>query len=297
MSRTRMSLFDEVVSTARDAVEDGLRRFLPPPERTPTSILEPMAYSLLAGGKRIRPVLVLLACRASGGSDEEALPAACAVEMVHTYSLVHDDLPAMDDDDLRRGIPTNHVRFGEASAILAGDALLTQAFSLIARETPRVDRVPAIVATLADAAGPMGMVGGQALDLEAEASEASPDRVREIHRLKTAALFQASARMGAEASGAPSDLCDRMEAYGLDLGLAFQAIDDVLDEESSADVLGKTVGKDRRQAKLTSIAVHGLAGARSEAERYSRAAKGHLEGLDRAEPLVRLVDALIERVS
>jgi len=297
MSRTRMSPFDETLTSVRETVERALRRFLPPAENTPASVLEPMAYSLFAGGKRIRPVLVVLACRACGGSDDEALPAACAVEMVHTYSLVHDDLPAMDDDDLRRGQPTSHVKFGEASAILAGDALLTHAFSVIARETPRRDRVPAIVATLADAAGPVGMVGGQALDLEGEAREASAERVREIHRRKTAALFLASARMGAEAAGASAEICDRLEAYGRDLGLAFQAIDDVLDEESSSEVLGKTVGKDRRQSKLTSIAVHGLSGARAEAERYSRSAKFRVEGLERADPLVRLAETLTERIS
>jgi len=281
----------------RSRVEEALDRCLASAPAIPPELREPMAYSLFAGGKRIRPILALLACRACGGSDAEALPAACAVEMIHTYSLVHDDLPAMDDDDLRRGQPTSHVRFGEASAILAGDALLTHAFSLLARETPRQDRVAPMVRVLADAAGPEGMVGGQALDLAAEGREVAPEEVRRIHRLKTAALFAASARLGAEAGGCDEGTGQRLERYGELLGLAFQAIDDVLDEEQSSSVLGKTAGKDRRQEKATATAARGVSGARSDAERWTRQAREIAASLAGGAPLAALADRLLRRIA
>lgn len=291
------SVLNDVLEELRSIVDSELERFLPSRERAPEVLLEPMRYSLVAGGKRIRPILVLLACRACGGSDDEALPAACALEMIHTYSLIHDDLPAMDDDDLRRGKPTNHRVYGEASAILAGDALLTHAFAVIASETPRHDRIPTMVRVLARAAGPCGMVGGQALDLAAEAGETSPEHLVEIHALKTAALFGAAARLGAEAAGADAPVAESLESYGAHLGLAFQAIDDVLDVESSSDVLGKTAGKDEQQAKLTSTVVHGVAGARHEAARQSRLALDAIAGLEGTSSLVDLTEYLMERIA
>lgn len=291
------SVRTEGLEELRAIVEAELERRLPPPESTPEVLREPMRYSLVAGGKRIRPILVLLACRACGGRDDEALPAACALEMIHTYSLIHDDLPAMDDDDLRRGKPTNHRVYGEASAILAGDALLTHAFAVLASDTPRRDRIPAMVQVLAHAAGPNGMVGGQALDLAAEGGETSPEHLVEIHELKTAALFAAATRLGAEAAGAEPATANALERYGKHLGLAFQAIDDVLDVESSSDVLGKTAGKDERQAKLTSTVVHGVDGAREEAARQSRLALDVISGIAGASTLVDLTEQLMERIA
>lgn len=287
----------EILDELKAKVDAQLERYLPTAEDAPEVIREPMAYSLLAGGKRIRPILVLLSCRACGGSDDDALPAACGVEMIHTYSLIHDDLPAMDDDALRRGRPTNHVVFGDGMAILAGDALLTEAFTLIAASTPRRERVAAIVEVLGRAAGPIGMVGGQALDLTSDGMQVSAERLAEIHRLKTAALFAASARIGAEAAGASADTARILEEYGLQLGLAFQAIDDVLDVVSSADVLGKTAGKDEKQDKLTSIVVHGVDGAREQAQRYSKAARHAAEQLPDGALLIDVVDRLMDRIS
>ncbi len=288
---------DATLDQLRARVEEALERSLPAPPAIPQVLRDPMTYSLQAGGKRIRPVLVLLACRACGGEEGDAMPAACAMEMIHTYSLIHDDLPAMDDDDLRRGKPSNHKQFGEASAILAGDALLTHAFSLVAAETPRRDRAATMVAVLADAAGPMGMVAGQALDLDAEGRTITEEELATIHRLKTAALFAASGRLGAEAAGADPELAERLEEYGRQIGLAFQAIDDVLDEEGSAAALGKTPGKDKDVQKATAITTYGLEGARAKALQYSGAALEIARSLEDGAPLVELAERLSTRVS
>jgi geranylgeranyl diphosphate synthase type II len=294
-SKRGSGALDEILREVRGLVDEALDRYLPGGAPTPPVLAESMRYSVFAGGKRIRPVLVLLGCRACGGQDADALPAAAAVEMIHTYSLIHDDLPAMDDDELRRGQPTNHVRFGEAVAILAGDALLTHAFEVIATGTPRKERVPRIIEVLARAAGPEGMVGGQVLDLAAEGQKQDTDLLNSIHALKTAALLGASARIGGEAAGADPRVSRALEEYGVRLGLAFQAIDDVLDEEGSAETLGKTAGKDRRSAKVTSASLYGLEGARSRALEYSRKAREHAESIPGGEILAALSDRLLGR--
>jgi geranylgeranyl diphosphate synthase, type II len=249
----------------------------------PQALAEAMAYSLFAPGKRLRPLLVILACEASGGTLEQALPAACAVEMIHTYSLIHDDLPAMDDDDLRRGLPTCHKRFGEALAILAGDALLTGAFEVLGTGYP--SRTAAVSCVeLAKGAGAVGMVGGQTLDLEAEGRVAPSRRyddaaaLENIHRRKTGALFRASLRLGVLAAqgerpgGADPAALRAADEYAAAFGLAFQVTDDLLDVESTADKAGKRVGKDAARGKLTYPGLLGVEESRRRAAELVRAA-------------------------
>lgn len=246
----------------------------------PASLREAMSYSLLAGGKRLRPVLTLMSCEACGGSFEAALPAACAVEMVHTYSLIHDDLPAMDDDDLRRGRPTCHVQFGEALAILAGDALLTLAFEIMARDVQPPTVAAACCADLASAAGAVGMVAGQVADLQAEESQESgtadhpqPSTLNpqlstldSIHRRKTGRLLTSAVTLGARVGGADADLLDRLKSYGNCVGLAFQIADDLLDVSGDASKMGKNVRKDADHGKLTYPSLLGQDASRLRAE-------------------------------
>jgi geranylgeranyl pyrophosphate synthase len=237
-------------------------------EEVPARLAEAMRYALLGPGKRLRPALVRMVCRHLGGQDAQAELPAVAVEMVHTYSLVHDDLPCMDDDDLRRGRPTCHKVYGEALAVLVGDGLLTEAFGLLAR----APRAAELVRALARGAGASGMVGGQALDLETVAAEADEARVSKIHLRKTAALLGAAAELGAIAAG-ELGACERARAFGQALGLAFQATDDILDVTGTAERLGKTPGKDLRAAKPTLVAALGLEGARAAARGQAQAAR------------------------
>jgi geranylgeranyl diphosphate synthase type II len=270
---------DTWLATRRAQVDAALERVLPAADAVPPVLAEAMRYSVMAGGKRLRSMLVLASAEATaeaaGISPESvlplALPAACAVELVHTYSLVHDDLPAMDDDTLRRGRPTSHVVFGEGMAILAGDALLTQAFVLLAREpagSSSLDarelsaRKLAALRALAEAAGAAGMVGGQAIDLQAAAPGAAPldeERLRAMHARKTGALITGSAQAGALMAGASARQLEAVTAYARQLGLAFQIVDDVLDVEGASAQLGKTAGKDEAAGKPTYPSLHGLA--------------------------------------
>ncbi len=262
----------------------------------PAAIAEAMRYSVFAGGKRLRPAVVLASARAVGGRPEDALPAAAAVEMVHTYSLIHDDLPCMDDDDLRRGQPTSHVRFGEPLAILAGDALHAQAFEVLASAAlPAAARLESL-RRLAAAIGPGGMVGGQVLDLEAEERFPEARGLERIHRKKTGALFGAAAALGALAGGANRNGVDALETFGRELGLLFQIVDDLLDDEASTTALGKSAGKDRAAGKATYLAIHGRAGAHREAERRAEAAGACLGGAPVSGDGARLLAALVERV-
>lgn len=219
----------------------------------PAGLLQAMRYSVDAGGKRLRPALVLGACELICGDDEPALPAACAIEMVHTYSLIHDDLPAMDNDDFRRGKPTCHKQFGEATAILAGDALLTLAFYELAQTGNT-----AAVRELADAAGPQGMVGGQYLDMQAEGRDLELKELEQIHAGKTGALITASLRLGGLSANADKDVLSALTAYGRSLGLLFQITDDILDVVGDAAALGKSTGKDARSSKATYPALLGI---------------------------------------
>jgi geranylgeranyl diphosphate synthase type II len=257
--------------TRRIEVDTALERYLPVAPACPARVGDAMRYSLFAGGKRLRPILALAAAEAIAAAHGEAvdqgraraLPAACALELIHTYSLVHDDLPAMDNDTLRRGRPTSHVVFGEGQAILAGDALLTEAFALMAREpddpglAPRKLRAIRIVA---EAAGACGMVGGQAIDLDAAGSGASFDGegLRAMHARKTGALIRAAAAAGAVMAGATDSQLAAIETFASHLGLAFQIVDDILDVEGASQDLGKTVGKDAAAGKSTYPALYGL---------------------------------------
>jgi geranylgeranyl diphosphate synthase type II len=256
----------EILRERAEAVSQALSRILATPDDSSRDLYEAMWYMALGGGKKFRPALVLLAAEACGGSDEAAMPAACAVEMVHTYSLIHDDLPAMDNDDLRHGKPSCHKAFGEAMAILAGDALLTEAFAVLATQVSDAPTSRRLMAELASAAGVAGMVGGQAADLKAERERSSDEGLLAvIHRRKTALLIEAAAVMGAISAGAGEHHERSLRSYGGHLGLAFQIADDILDAEGSTEVLGKTAGKDAGAGKLTYVKCYGRAAARRRA--------------------------------
>ena len=256
------------LAAMRQEVDAALDRALPPESAWPVTIHRAVRYSLFAGGKRIRPALVIAAGEAVGGAREDLMPLACAVEMVHTYSLVHDDLPAMDDDDLRRGKPTSHKVFGEAIAILAGDALLTRAFHLLAEvpegwDDARVRRRLRAAAALGEACGTTGLIGGQVMDLESEGRVIGAGDLECLHRAKTGALLSACVRGGAILGGAGDADLQRLSRYASAIGLAFQVVDDVLDATGDAEHLGKTAGKDEAAKKATYVNVHGLERARS----------------------------------
>ncbi len=257
---------------------------------------EAARYSLEAGGKRVRPVLCMLACEAVGGSFEAALPGALALEYVHTYSLIHDDLPAMDDDDLRRGRPTNHMVFGEGHAILAGDALLTEAFHVLAAaDLDPVKRAEALT-LLAESAGWRGMAGGQALDLEGETlTTYDLDHLRLIHRLKTGALLRASLEIGAVLGGAVPAERAALRAYGEAIGLAFQIQDDILDATATDAVLGKRAGKDVGRSKITYPSLLGLEGARKALNEATETALCHLASLPIQNSLAAWAQYLAQR--
>ena len=232
-------------------------------------LLEAMHYSLTAGGKRLRPVLVLAFCAACGGDVRAALPVACAVEMVHTYSLIHDDLPVMDNDDLRRGRPSCHKAFSESTAMLAGDVLLTEAFEVIANASATPQICVAAARALGAGAGSRGMVYGQELDLKYEALAATEEQLRLIHRNKTGALINAAVQMGAAAAGATPQQCEILASYAYGLGLVFQIVDDVLDVTSTPEQLGKPIGSDSENGKTTFVTLYGTDGAMELAQKLN----------------------------
>jgi geranylgeranyl pyrophosphate synthase len=300
---TDASFFAAELETRRRRVEAGLDAALPPEDAWPTTIHRAVRYSLFAGGKRIRPLLVLAAGEAVGGHDDDLMPLACAVEMIHTYSLVHDDLPAMDDDDLRRGKPTCHKVFGEAIAILVGDALLTRAFHLLA-EMPSESDANAVrrrlqaSAVLGEACGTTGLIGGQVMDLEAEGQAVSPAELERLHRAKTGALLGACVRGGAILGGADEAELARLARYASAVGLAFQVVDDVLDATEGDAQLGKTAGKDAAAEKATYVKIHGLDGARALAQDLLDEALLALAPLgERARLLEGLARLIVERRS
>ena len=264
-----------------DRVEDGLERYVPSAETRPARLHAAMRYSLQAGGKRLRPVLVLAAAELFGVRDDAAVPAAVAIECIHTYSLIHDDLPCMDNDDLRRGRPTAHKAFDEATALLAGDALLTHAFALLA--TAYANQPPlahALIRELSDAAGSRRLIGGQMADLLAEKkTDATAGELEFIHLNKTAAMIEAALVMGAIVAGAKDAEVATLRQAGRHLGLAFQIVDDVLDATADSATLGKTAGKDAKAGKTTYVKLHGLEKARTIAEQQTRSARAELDKL------------------
>jgi geranylgeranyl diphosphate synthase, type II len=258
---------DRYLNERKTMVETALAAHLDRCEGAPATLRDAMSYSLLAGGKRLRPILALAACEAVGARPEEAIDAACAVEFVHTYSLIHDDLPAMDDDDFRRGRPTSHKKFGEAVAILAGDALCAEAFRVAAQNRKgREERVADVVYELARASGAVGMVGGQVIDIEATGKKITVDELETLHRAKTGELLLVAVRAGARMGGADATAMERLTAYGRALGLAFQIVDDVLDITSDLSTLGKDPGSDREAGKTTFVDLLGIDGARARAQ-------------------------------
>jgi len=286
----------------RGEVNRALEAYLPAVRGPAFRVTQAMHYSLFAGGKRLRPILCLAAAEAVGGDRGEVLPVACALEMIHTYSLIHDDLPAMDDDDLRRGRPTCHKQFDEATAILAGDGLLTEAFHTLAaaavRDEGREGVMLEVIRLVADAAGFQGMVGGQMLDLLAEGRQVTLKELETIHRHKTGALLTAAVRAGALVGGGSRAAVTALTDYGAKFGLAFQITDDLLDVEGSAAEMGKAPGMDEKRRKATYPAVLGLAATRQWAQNLVAAAIAALQSLEeRAEPLRELARYLLVRRS
>ncbi|WP_435017400.1 polyprenyl synthetase family protein [Tundrisphaera sp. TA3] len=289
----------ESMKDARLRVEQALAGFLPDSSDLgcPPRLVEAMRYSLMGGGKRLRPVLALMAAEACGAPPDAAMPAACALEMVHTYSLIHDDLPSMDDDDLRRGRPTCHKAFDEATAVLAGDALLTLAFEVVARHTRPAEAAAACVLALAEGAGPSGMVGGQMADLLAEGRpDPTLDALEAIHRRKTGALLRSSLKMGGIVAGADERTLLALDHYGHAVGLAFQIVDDLLDVQGDEAKLGKRVNKDHGLGKWTYPGLLGLEGSRRHARAQAEEAVAALAPLgDRGDRLRALALDLLER--
>ena len=260
------------------AVDAALQKLLPPETAPPASIHKAMRYSVFAGGKRVRPILCLESARIFTDDVSAALYPGCAIEFIHTYSLIHDDLPALDNDDLRRGKPTCHKQFGEAAAILAGDALLTLAFETVAAAPVDANRRVKIVTEISTSAGTVnGMVGGQVADIEAEGKAVGPEMLEYIHRSKTAALIRASITAGALCAGAPDEDVARLRRFGETIGWAFQVTDDILDVEESSAALGKTAGKDIAQQKATYPSVFGLERSHQIAKELSEKAIAELD--------------------
>jgi len=292
-----MTLAD-YISAQQKIVDAALDRWVPAETENPSTIHRAMRYSLFAGGKRIRPLLAIAAAQAVSDAPVGIESAACVLELIHTYSLIHDDLPALDNDDLRRGRPTCHKVFGDAMAILAGDALLTLAFEVLAKlDGVDAERRISLVRELAVASGTVGgMIGGQVNDIEGEGKFPTAHLLDSIHRAKTGALLRASVRMGAIYAGATEEQLGALTRFGEHIGLAFQIVDDVLDVEQSSEALGKTAGKDEQQKKITFPAVYGIERSREMAEQERLGAHVALQILDeRAERLRELADLIVRR--
>ena len=281
-------------------VDRELKACFPEPEGLASDVMSAMKYSLFAGGKRLRPILCMAGAEAMGGEFAHVLPVACALELIHTYSLIHDDLPLMDDDDLRRGKPTNHKVFGEAVALLAGDGLLTEAFSLMTvpelRKRVSPDVIIKVIDLISRAAGYRGMVGGQAVDIRSEGKTADLRLVEFIHTHKTGALITASVSSGAILAGGDKEQIEAITSYGRNIGLAFQISDDILDIEGDSKTLGKTPGADEQKGKITFPAVVGLEKSRKLEGELVEAAIQALEGFEhKADPLRLIARYIIER--
>lgn len=296
-----MRELDAYLEARRGRLESALDEYFALDPARPQRLLEAVRYSLLGGGKRIRPILLIAACEAVGGEAQRALSFACALEMIHTYSLIHDDLPAMDDDPLRRGRPTNHLVFGEGLAILAGDALLTEAFHLLMRSVehhPRPRRALRAAREIAGAAGASGMVAGQAADMAAEGALPDVATVEFIHERKTGALIRAAVRAGGLIGGGRAPELRRLTRYAKGLGLAFQIADDILDSEAPTSMTGKQAGRDDVRHKATFPAVLGLPAAKRRAQELLEQALDALQGFDeRADPLRGIARLVVGRAS
>lgn len=289
--------FSAYWSARQKKVDAALNRYLPPAGTKPSTIHKAMRYSIFAGGKRLRPVICLATAEVLKGKPDAALPLACAVECIHTYSLIHDDLPCMDNDDFRRGKPTSHKVFGEAMAVLAGDALLTIAFEMTAaaKGWPRYSH-QALVKEVAYAAGSQALIAGQVADAEGEGKKISPAELRYIHLNKTAALITTSIRLGAMSANATSKQLAQLTEFGHSLGLAFQVIDDILDVTQTTEKLGKSAGKDVKAQKATYPALLGLEKAKKEADRLTAKARAALKPFGKnARPLEAIADYLLRR--
>lgn len=295
--QTIKSYIEEKAERVHEALDEYTTRM----QGIPPLLKEAMRYSLLAGGKRLRPVLVLATVEALGGEETAALPFACAIEMIHTYSLIHDDLPSMDDDDYRRGKLTNHKVFGEAYAILAGDALLTEAFGLMAKGGKEAALAPEILLTIIEEgarfAGARGMVGGQVDDLLGENGAVSLEQLESIHRRKTGDLMAYSVRTGAYLGGASPEVLESLTRFAYDLGLAFQIQDDILDVIGDQQVIGKPVGSDEEKHKATYPALLGLEESKRKLTEITNRAKRHVEGYEELNPasLMGIADYLLQR--
>ena len=296
-------VFETTLADYRSRIDGALEQYLRFAGDCPAQLGEAMRYSTMAGGKRLRPLLVLLACEACGGEVEQAVPAGCALELVHTYSLVHDDLPAMDNDDLRRGRPTSHRVYGEANAILAGDALLTLAFEIMARDVRPAKTAAACCADLAAAAGACGMVGGQVVDIVAQSVDRSGvsaedvlELLESIHRRKTERLLRCALTIGARIAQADAAIRNSLEEYGKRVGLAFQIADDLLDVTGDVGRMGKDAGKDASHGKLTYPALLGVDASQCKAEQLIQDGCAAIAVLgDRAQVLQSLARFVIER--
>ena len=293
-----MELKDKL-EVRRSLIEKTLLEELQEDKEIDRTLHESMKYSLMAGGKRLRPMMLMAAADAVGGNGDSFVRTACAMEMIHTYSLIHDDLPAMDNDDLRRGKPTNHKVFGDAIAILAGDGLLTMAFQVLARQTGvATDKMVKVIAEISTAAGSQGMVGGQALDLEAENRRIDADELRKMHMGKTGALFRAAVRSGAILGGADEEKLERLTVYAENFGLAFQITDDILDYEGDEALIGKPVGSDERNNKSTYVTLFSLEKAHELAQAAVDNALKALDCFDEKADFLRyILKALINRKS
>ncbi len=284
----------------RRKVDEKLEEYLPPTQAWPQKLHEAMLYSIRAGGKRLRPILTIAACEALGKNPDRVIPVAVALEMIHTYSLIHDDLPAMDNDALRRGKPTNHKVFGEAVAILAGDALLTEAFRIMARHRhPEVDSTALVevIEAIADASGSQGMAGGQVVDLESEKKKISLEELEQLHRHKTGRLIRVSVEAGARLAGGTPSQVQSLGIYGEKIGLAFQIADDILDIEGGEEI-GKDVGSDVAHDKSTYPSLMGIEASKTLAKRLIEEAIGALSGFDtQADPLREIARYVISRRS
>jgi geranylgeranyl diphosphate synthase type II len=298
MTQTESASLDEYLAEQQQLVDRALDAWLPAENVAPFSIHKAMRYSVFAGGKRIRPILAIASARAVSDSADAVENAAATLEMIHTYSLIHDDLPAMDNDDLRRGRPTCHKVFGDALAILAGDALCTLAFEVLSRlREIDAERKVRLIEELGRASGTVGgMIAGQVHDIEGEGRTPSAPLLEQIHRAKTGALLRASVRMGAIYGGATPEELESLTDYGERVGLAFQIVDDILDVEQTSEKLGKTAGKDQEQQKITFPAVFGLERSRQMAEQERLNAHAALQNFDdRADRLRQLADLVVQR--